>query len=89
MVTGVQTCALPIFSFFGAGRINIESGLAGALFTRDLVNGFAGIDLARASDDDGVLPRGYLSGIDGILLMRGQPLAGLEPVPESEAGGPV
>lgn len=78
-----------IVSFFGAGRINIESGLAGALFTRDLVNGFAGIDLARASDDDGVLPRGYLSGIDGILLMRGQPLAGLEPVPESEAGGPV
>ena len=72
-------------SFSGAGRIDIESGLAGALFTRELADGFFSVDLTWGDLDGGSLPRGYLSGADGILLMRGESLTELVPVPDSDA----
>ncbi|WP_273167588.1 class III lanthionine synthetase LanKC [Actinomyces israelii] len=74
-----------VVSFSGAGRIDIESGLAGALFTRELADGFFSVDLTWGDLDGGSPPRGYLSGADGILLMRGESLTELVPVPDSDA----
>ena len=77
-----------IVSFSGIGHYNIESGLAGAAYTDAIKTALNSEDAIPKIEDDEIMPRGYLSGIDGILLERGEDIELLK-LQEDRPDGPI